>query len=380
MKNYSSHVGIVGGGISGLAVGCALELQGIKTIIFERGKGISEYGAGISISPNGLRLLEKLGTKEDFINESFSPKKVVMRHLDKDILTLEAEVLTAGRQNLIKVIHQRYLELGGEMLFNHECLSLNQETCELMFSNVETYKVSHILACDGIKSPIRQKYFSSSETPTYSGYSAWRGIGISDSKDLQFNFGPGSHLVSYPINDQESTSFVGIVRTKEANEDSWKTKGSKDQFLEDFKPYDYKTTAMLNSSEEIYKWGIYIRPPLKSMHSHNLTLLGDAAHPMVPFLGQGGCMAIEDSYTFGALMGRLKGDFKMAQLAYEKIRLERNNKIQSASRFQGQLNHIQSPTIALVRNLVMKHTPIVSMRTRKIWDYDADAAIEKFFN
>jgi salicylate hydroxylase len=379
MKDYSSHVGIVGGGISGLAVGCALELHGVKTIIFERGQDISEYGAGISISPNGLRLLEKLGTKEDFINESFSPKKVVMRHLDKDILTLEAEVLTASRQNLIKVIHQRYLELGGEMLFNHECLSLNQETCEITFTNSETYAVSHILACDGIKSPIRQRHFSSG-TPTYSGYSAWRGIGISDSKDLHFNFGPGSHLVSYPINDQESTSFVGIVRTKEANEDSWKTKGSKDQFLEDFKLYDYKTTTMLNSIEEIYKWGIYTRPPLKSMHSHNLTLLGDAAHPMVPFLGQGGCMAIEDAYTFGALMGKLKGDFKKAQLAYEKLRLERNNKIQSASMLQGRLNHIRSPTIALVRNIVMKHTPIVSIRTRKIWDYDADAAIEKFFN
>ena len=70
MKDYSSHVGIVGGGISGLAVGCALELHGVKTIIFERGKDISEYGAGISISPNGLRLLEKLGTKEDFIRQA----------------------------------------------------------------------------------------------------------------------------------------------------------------------------------------------------------------------------------------------------------------------------------------------------------------------
>ena len=380
MKDYSSHVGIVGGGISGLAVGCALELNGIKTVIFERGKDISEYGAGISISPNGLRPLEKLVTKADFINESFSPKKVVMRHLGKDILTLESAVVTSSRQNLIKIIHQRYLELGGEMLFNHECLSLNQENCELLFNNIETYKVSHILACDGIKSPIRQKYFSSSGTPTYSGYSAWRGIGISNSEDINFNFGPGSHLVSYPINDQESTSFVGIVRTREANEDSWKSKGSKDQFLEDFKLYDHKTIAMLNSSEEIYKWGIYTRPPLKSMHSHNLTLLGDAAHPMVPFLGQGGCMAIEDAYTFGTLMGKLKGDFKKTQLAYEKLRLERNNKIQSASMLQGQLNHIQNPIIASVRNLVMKYTPIVSIRTKKIWDYDAVIAIEKKFN
>ena len=89
-------------------------------------------------------------------------------------------------------------------------------------------------------------------------------------------------------------------------------------------------------------------------------------------------MAIEDAYTFGVLAGRLKDTFGEVQIAYEKLRLERNNKIQSASVLQGQLNHIQNPIIALIRNLVMKHTPIVSIRTKKVWDYDADAAIEKF--
>jgi len=380
MKDYSSHVGIIGGGIAGLTAGCALRLQGIKTVVFERSEKTSEYGAGISISPNGFGLLEKLGIKDSLLGESFSPEKVVMRHLNKEIIAMETEVITASRQNLIKVIHERYLELGGEIFFNHECLSLDQEACETTFSNNETYKVIHVLACDGIKSPIRQKHFPSTGAPIYSGYSAWRGIGISNSKNIQFNLGPGSHIVSYPINVQGSTSFVGVVKTKELNEDSWKSKGSKKELLEDFQPYDKETSAMLDSTEEIYKWGIYTRPAVKTMHSKNLTLMGDAAHPMVPFLGQGGCMAIEDAYTFGVLTGKLKSNFNEVQVAYEKLRLERNNKIQSASVLQGRLNHIQSPTIALVRNLVMKHTPIVSIRTRKIWDYDADAAIEEFFN
>lgn len=378
MKDYSSHVGIVGGGIAGLTAGCALRLQGIKTVVFERSEKTSEYGAGISISPNGFGLLDKLGIKDSLLGESFSPEKVVMRHLNKEIIAMETEVITASRQNLIKVIHERYLELGGEIFFNHECLSLGQEACEITFSNNETYKVIHVLACDGIKSPIRQKHFPSTGAPIYSGYSAWRGIGISNSKNIQFNLGPGSHIVSYPINVLGSTSFVGVVKTKESNEDSWKSKGSKKDLLEDFQPYDKETSAMLDSTEEIYKWGIYTRPAVKTMHLKNLTLMGDAAHPMVPFLGQGGCMAIEDAYTFGVLTGKLKSNFNEVQVAYEKLRLERNNKIQSASVLQGQLNHIQNPIIAIVRNLVMKHTPIVSIRTKKIWDYNADAAIEKF--
>ena len=86
MKDYSSYVGIVGGGIAGLTAGCALRLQGIKTVVFERSEKTSEYGAGISISPNGFGLLEKLGIKDSLMNESFSPSRVVMSHLNKEII------------------------------------------------------------------------------------------------------------------------------------------------------------------------------------------------------------------------------------------------------------------------------------------------------
>lgn len=377
MKDYSSYVGIVGGGIAGLTAGCALRLQGIKTVVFERSEKTSEYGAGISISPNGFGLLEKLGIKDSLMNESFSPSRVVMSHLNKEIIAMETEVITASRQNLIKVIHQRYLELGGEVFFNHECSSLDQGACEIKFSNDETYKVVHILACDGIKSPIRQKHFPSTEAPIYSGYSAWRGIGISNSKDIQFNLGPGSHVVNYPIDNSGRTSFVGIVKTEE-NGDSWKMKGTKEELLEDFEAYDEETLSLINSCKEVYKWGIYVRPALQTMCSNNITLLGDAAHPMVPFLGQGGCMAIEDAYTFGVLAGKLKNDFEKIQSVYEKVRLKRNNKIQSTSMMQGKLNHIKNPIGTFIRNLAMKHTSVMSKRTKKIWEYDANKELEKF--
>ena len=119
MKNYSSHVGIVGGGIAGLTVGCALRLQGINTIVFERGNEVSEYGAGISISPNALRPLQELGIKDDFVSRSFVPERAVMHYRGKEIKSLDTEVVTSSRQKLIEVIHQRYVGLGGEILLEH---------------------------------------------------------------------------------------------------------------------------------------------------------------------------------------------------------------------------------------------------------------------
>ena len=377
MKNYSSHIGVIGGGIAGLTVGCALRLQGINTIVFERADEVSEYGVGISISPNALRPLQKLGIRDSLVDRSFVPEKAVMHYKGKEISSLITQVVTSSRQKLIEAIHKRYVGLGGEILFEHEYESLDTNSCEITFTNNEIYKVSHVLACDGIKSSARQNHFPSSGVPTYSGYSAWRGIGLSEVRDIQFHFGPGTHIVNYPIDHEGRTSFVGVVKTDETTEDSWKLKGSKEAFLEDFKFYDEEIFSMVSSCEDIYKWGIYIRPSSNSMCSKNITLLGDAAHPMVPFLGQGGCMAIEDAYTFAFLAGALDCDFNKVQPLYEKIRLHRNNRIQSTSMMQGKLNHIKNPIAAFIRNLIMRHTPLLDMRTRKIWNYDVDEEASK---
>jgi salicylate hydroxylase len=104
MENYSSHIGIIGGGIAGLTVGCALRLQGINTIVFERADEVSEYGAGISISPNALRPLQNLGIRDGFVDRSFVPEKTVMHYRGKEIRSLQTQVVTSSRQKLIEFV------------------------------------------------------------------------------------------------------------------------------------------------------------------------------------------------------------------------------------------------------------------------------------
>ena len=370
MKDFSSYIGIIGGGIAGLTAGCILKSHGINTIIFERSEHISEYGAGISISANGLKVFDEIGITNILADSSFTPSETNFQYLDSILKELDIKsLITSSRKEILHTLCLEYSKLGGEILYAHEHINIDINSCEIAFSNNAKYKVSHILACDGIRSKVRDIYFPASGKPLYSGYSAWRGIGRSDSKTIQFHFGPGAHIVTYPINKTGRSSFVGIIKNKEVYEDSWKVKGSKEAMLNDFQSFNTDIFNMIDSSEDIYKWGIFIRPPLKSMCVHNITLVGDAAHPMVPFLGQGACMAIEDAYTFAALAAALDCDFNKVQALYQKIRSKRNNQVQATSMLQGKLNHIKNPFGIYMRNLILKYTPVVNMRTKKTVSY-----------
>ena len=378
MSDYSSSIGIVGGGIAGLIAGCTLQEQGIKTVVFERSESLNTDGAGISISPNGLRVLEKLKLKDHFKKTSFAPNNIVFHQNNREISNILSpnKFITSSRHNLLQLLYQKYMELGGEFLFGHEYKSLNQQELKVTFTNKKEYEVSHILACDGINSSIRDEFFPFSGSAIYSGYQAWRGIGKAKQSDAKFHFGKGKHIVSYPINNKGEVSFTAVVKNSSNTDGSWRIKGSKKELLNDFTEFDEDVFSMLNSSDEIFKWGIYVRPVLSSIYIKNITLLGDAAHPMVPFLGQGGCMALEDGYAFGMLVGAYSKDFSKTQAKYEKIRLKRKNMVQASSKTQGKIYHLDNPIVIFFRNFFLKYLPIVQMRMEKIWSYKIDEEIK----
>ena len=191
------------------------------------------------------------------------------------------------------------------------------------------------------------------------------------------HYGSGSHFVTYPINDLMERCFIGIVRSKNILDESWIKKGTVEEVLNDFNNYDESIISLIKESKNLHKWGIYTRPSLKKMYIKNITLLGDAAHPMVPFLGQGGCLAIEDGYTFGTLLKKSELNFSKTQFFYDKLRRTRAKIIQNLSMRVAFSNHLSNPILENSRNFIMKYSGLPQYAQKKLHSFNVDESINK---
>ena len=353
VNKYSNHIAIIGGGIAGLALGIMLKKNNIPNVIFERSSNVSENGAGISISPNGKFILEKFEILDELEKNSGNNLKTIFYSNLKEITTVSSNVLTTSRKCLHDTLLNKYIDLGGNIRFNCELEDIDTDINKIYLKNGEFFEVRHIAACDGIKSLCHKKISTKSN----------------QHKVINFNLGPNFHVVSYPV-DSNRVSFIAAIKNKNKFKESWKEKGTIDDLMDEVPLEIIDKYKSIKDSKDIYKWGVYIRPQIEFLFKRNITYLGDAAHPIVPFIGQGGCMALEDAYAFGYLLNKHNNNIEIAQKNYQELRLKRLRSIYKSSLFQAKLNHLSNPFLVRLRNILMRYSGIIYYRTRSIWSYD----------
>jgi len=335
---------IVGAGIGGLAAALSLLKRGIDVEIYEQAPELKEVGAGIQISSNGTRVLYALGLEDALKRVQVLPSRRVIRHWSSGETWnwFDLGATTAQRYGTPHVMLHRG-DLHGLLAdavqrlkpnaihLATRCVGIRQsgERVEVGFDTGETVSAAFAIGADGIHSRVRACLFGP-DKPEFTGCVAWRGVVPMQrlpahlSQMLSTNWlGPRGHVLHYPVRRGALMNFVSTVERDDWQVEAWTVEGTTSELANDFRGWHPDVHAIIQNIDTPFKWALMVRGPMERWTMGRITLLGDACHPTLPFLGQGGVMAIEDGYVIAACLKKYFADPAIAFARYEDIRKER---------------------------------------------------------
>ena len=352
------HIAIIGAGIGGMTAAVTLAKKGVKVSIFEQAPELSEVGAGLTITPNATKGLMYLGLEKQMKEVGMAHKQQGVRHFETGemIVPLErgekmlekygAYQFQAHRADVHDVlIDELKLHNSNTIYTNHELIDLNEKnnSVELVFSNNETHEVDFVIGADGNRSAVR-KIILGDDDPQFAGYVAWRGLvpvellGEDDFDECGSSafIAPGRVFARYLVRNGELYNYVAFLATDEWAEEGWAIPSKVDIVMDIFSDYNQQVKNIIAATpaSDLFKWGILAREPESKWSTKNITLLGDAAHPLEPFMGQGASLAIED----GVVLGRIIEDSESSDeivSRYEAARIERAHFVTEHSKRAG---------------------------------------------
>ena len=343
-STVSQKVVIVGAGIGGLTAALAVLKRGLDVEVYEQASELKEVGAGIQISSNGTRVLYALGLEDALKRVQVLPSKRQIRHWSTgetwnwfDLGTVTQQrygtphvMLHRGDLHGLLADAVRALKPDAVKL-NKRCttVAIAPDRAEVKFEDGETVRAAYVIGADGIHSKVRQELFGK-DKPEFTGYVAWRGLVPMEklpshiAQMLGTNWlGPRGHVLHYPVRRGEIMNFITFVERGDWQVESWVTQGTRDELANDFRGWHDDVHAIIRNIDTPYKWAMMVRGPMPRWSKGRVTLLGDACHPTLPFLGQGGVMAVEDGYVLAACLTKYFSDPERAFARYEDIRRER---------------------------------------------------------
>jgi 2-polyprenyl-6-methoxyphenol hydroxylase-like FAD-dependent oxidoreductase len=341
-------IAVIGGGIGGLTAALALLKRGLDVNVYEQSAHLREVGAGIQISPNGTRVLYALGLEDALRDVQVGPTRKEIRHWSTGETWTWYELGPAATQrygtphvllhraDLHRILAEAVTRLKPDAIHPaRRCVNVAQSSqhVEVRFETGEAAQAAFVIGADGIHSQVRACLFGP-DRPQFTGCVAWRGtvpmqrLPVHISQMLSTNWlGPHGHVLHYPIRRGQVMNFVATVERDDWQVESWILEGTTSELANDFQAWHPDVHAIIQNIDTPYKWALMIRGPMERWSNGRVTLLGDACHPTLPFLGQGGVMAIEDSYVVTACLHRYFSDPATAFARYEGIRRQRTTEV-----------------------------------------------------
>lgn len=353
---------IVGGGIGGLTAALCLHAQGIDVDVLEQSPELGEVGAGIQLSPNAMRVFEQLGLAGDLIAAGFVPRAIDLRMGESGLDLISAPLADVAeerwgapyvhihRADLLEVLSTAVearipgaVKLGFAAT-HYECVEggicVRDEHGNEIAGDV-------VIGADGIHSVVRVQMLGP-DAPTFTGNVAWRAVVPVDRLGADAPdpvvcawMGRGKHAVTYRLRGGKLANLVAVVERDDWKLESWSEPGDKSEALQDFEGWHPTIVKMLSEADTLYRWALFDRAPLPSWSTDRVALMGDAAHPMLPFMAQGAAMAIEDAWVLGAALAAQQ-DIPTALQTYETLRKPRATRVQAGSRANAKRFHHRS--------------------------------------
>ena len=375
---------IVGGGIGGLATANALLQRGIEARVYEQAPSLAEVGAGVAIAPNGVRLLQRMGFSSDIERAGVRWATTRYHRLDGADIgpifgpDLEGSIQQFGfhRADLLDMLARRLPPGVVNTGLEATGFEQNHEQAVVNFNDGRRVVADAVIAADGIHSRL-QGFVVEPAAPLFSNTMAYRGLIPADAVGWQPGavknwLGPGKHFLVYPVRGGELLNYVAFVPTDEQMRESWSAPGDPEALASEYAGWDPLVERIIAEVKATFRWGLYDRQPLPCWTNGRLTLLGDAAHPMLPHAGQGANQAIEDAVTVATLLAAATPQTApRALLAYESLRRERTARVQLLSRQRGAMKESANRDVSTGQ--LARATEAVD-HGAWIRDYDAEAA------
>jgi salicylate hydroxylase len=361
---------IAGAGLGGLVAALALLRDGHQVVVFEQAKQLGEVGAGLQLSANATRVLSLLGIDDAVRSVASVPAGKQVRLWNTGQTW---KLFDLGQQSIAEYGHPYYTlyrpdlhatlvdavrKLAPESIILGAKVAGFEQRADgvtLTLEDGRSFEGDLLVGADGVHSRVRQGLFGD-DAPTFSGCMAWRGV-IPAAKlpehlraPIGTNWiGPGGHVIHYALRRGELVNFVGVVERSDWTVESWTTAGTTEECQRDFAGWNEDVHTLIRSIQTPYKWALMVREPMQQWTRGRVTLLGDAAHPTLPFLAQGACMAIED----GAMLARClreTADPQQALRRFQDARVERTTRIVQGSAANTKRFH--NPALASVEGAV----------------------------